>query len=115
MPLLQHSLSSIHVLFTVGPAKGQRLLFVVQVAIALQVMLLQSVPILFRLDLGDFDECFGGFVLRNQFVRVDGKQVNGHRVVFVIDGSMEIETVSGTERQREAGGNCFLSLKFLNL
>jgi hypothetical protein len=98
MPLLQHSLSSIHVLFTVGPSKGQCLLLVVQVAIALQVMLLQSMSILFRLDLGDFDECFGGLVLCNQFVRVDGKQVNGHRVVFVIDGSEPEGWIDGTRK-----------------
>ena len=59
-----------------------------------RVMLLQSMSILFRLDLGDFDECFGDLVLCNQFVRVDGQLVN------VIDDRwidwIETVRVSGT-------------------
>ena len=97
MPLLQHSLSSIHVLFTVGPPKGQSLLFAVQKAIALQVMLLQSMSILFRLDLGDFDECFGGLVLCNQSVRVDGQRVN----------NVDDDVIEDERNRRMAGGNCF--------
>ena len=58
--------------------------------------------ILLRLDLGDLDECFSGFVLRNQFVRVDGKQVNGHRVGGVFPVLVDDETVRLREKMGDA-------------